>query len=444
MFRKVFTVLLVLSVVMICPLTSLAMSATPYNASRASTSNAFPMDDFVDSDMFDSIEFDHSSLLSSSDDDSWIPVTVINSVSHTDLSLNLKYYTMSGVVKYMTVPFDSNFYASLPLPSDCATIGSFFLRIGHSSLPSPGRYSLRVLFSSNTGVEYWRVTGWNEKKLTNASTQSGNFEFSNFLQQSGDWYAQTVIELGSVSFLDVSVIPKSNSTINLPYGGYVKVQFVKTSAAADTTTADGGYTSDNAASDTAQNTSKIVEQGDTIIETIKNVIQTISSQLTAFWNQLAGEFTNLYNKMNQQHTEQLEADRENTEEVTTAIENHGNFIIEGLKRLFIPSDEYFKAYFDDLYNWFSDRFGFLSFPIDLLVRVVNLYANATEVDCILTLPGFSIMDHQVWADQTFNLTDFLEADFAFLLVAIKMVTSIMLIMAFVHLCETKWNEVMAN
>ena len=198
-------------------------------------------------------------------------------------------------------------------------------------MPSPGRYSLRILFSSNTGVDYWRVSGWNEKKLTNASNQSGNFEFNNFLQQSGDWYAQTVIELGSVSFLDVSVIPKSNSTINLPYGGYVKVQFVKTSAAADTTTADGGYTSDNAAADTAQNTSKIVEQGDTIIETIKNVIQTISSQLTAFWNQLAGEFTNLYNKMNQQHSEQLEADRANTEDIissgnsnTTTIVNNNN------------------------------------------------------------------------------------------------------------------------
>ena len=67
-------------------------------------------------------------------------------------------------------------------------------------------------------------------------------------------------------------------------------------------TADSGVKSDPS-QDTADNTATIaensnrqVEQGDSIIELIKNTIQTISSQLESFWNQLAGEFTNLYNK----------------------------------------------------------------------------------------------------------------------------------------------------
>ena len=77
----------------------------------------------------------------------------------------------------------------------------------------------------------------------------------------------------------------------------------------------------------ANNTAQQVEQGDTIIELIKNTIQTISSQLTAFWNQLAGEFTNLFNKMNQQHTEQLEADRTNTEDMIAAEESNTTNII---------------------------------------------------------------------------------------------------------------------
>ena len=70
------------------------------------------------------------------------------------------------------------------------------------------------------------------------------------------------------------------------------------------------------------NSDRQVEQGDSIIELIKNTIQTISSQLTAFWNQLAGEFTNLYNKMNQHHSEdlakvdeQISADRQNTDDL---------------------------------------------------------------------------------------------------------------------------------
>ena len=194
-----------------------------------------------------------------------------------------------------------------------------------------------------------------------------------------------------------------------------------------------------------------MEQGDTIIELIKNTIQTISSQLTAFWNQLAGEFTNLYNKMNQQHLEsmdkvdeQIDNDNTNTDKVTTAIESHGNFIIEGLKKLFIPSDEYFKAYFDDLYSWFSERFGFLSFPIDLLLEVIDIFVNSSQTDCVLVLPSFTIMDNLLWPEMSFNLTEFLNTNFSFVVVAIKTVTSIYLVMAFVQLCEEKWNEVMMN
>lgn len=88
-------------------------------------------------------------------------------------------------------------------------------------------------------------------------------------------------------------------------------------------------TAGSGVNDTANNTAEIannsnrqVEQGDSIIELIKNTIQTISSQLESFWNQLAGEFTNLYNKMNQHHSEdlakvdeQISADRQNTDDL---------------------------------------------------------------------------------------------------------------------------------
>lgn len=93
-------------------------------------------------------------------------------------------------------------------------------------------------------------------------------------------------------------------------------------------TADSGVKSDpsqDAANNTAtiaENSNRQVEQGDSIIELIKNTIQTISSQLESFWNQLAGEFTNLYNKMNQHHSEdlakvdeQISADRQNTDDL---------------------------------------------------------------------------------------------------------------------------------
>lgn len=180
-------------------------------------------------------------------------------------------------------------------------------------------------------------------------------------------------------------------------------------------------------------------------DTLKEIVGTISNQLAALWDQM-------YNLM---HVPQLANDnantdrlinsgQENTTQVTGAIEQHGNFIIEGLKSLFIPSDEFFKAYFDDLYGWFSDRFGFLSFPIDLLVKFSDLILSSEDADCILTLPSFEIMGGQLFQEQSFNLTDFLEENFMFVLTALRMGTSIMLIMAFVNLCGDKWDEVMKN
>lgn len=144
------------------------------------------------------------------------------------------------------------------------------------------------------------------------------------------------------------------------------------------------------------------------------------------------------------HDELIKAEQENTEKVESAIEEHGNFIIDGLKGLFIPSDEFFKAYFDDLYAYFSDRFGFLSFPIDLVIRIADLFLTSEKVDAVLTLPSFEISGYKVWEDYSFNFTEFLETSFPFLISAIQTVTSIGLIMAFVNLCQDKWNEVMRS
>lgn len=82
----------------------------------------------------------------------------------------------------------------------------------------------------------------------------------------------------------------------------------------------------------ANNTGTLVEQQEETNGLLVQIISTISNQLTAFWNQLAGEFTNLFNKMNQQHQEKLDADRENTGDIidelgdnTTNLINNNNF-----------------------------------------------------------------------------------------------------------------------
>ena len=461
--RRFFSALIVLVISLLYIFNSFAStagSATPSDATQvkdkqfdiATSSNATPLDDFMESDGFDML--DVPMLMASGESD--LP-TVTNTVDYSDLQLALRYYDMSNAVKYVLVRFNSSRYATMSLPSDCAKPDRFYIRVMKGSLPSSGRYRVEVRFSSNTGVEYKANSFYmlSQKDNLNATSDRSSTSDGTFMDFSGDWYYSTVIELGNIAFLEFGPVLKNPSNSVFPYGGYVSVNFTKTSDTPAYTTAGGSYTSDNATQDIANNTAQQVEQGDTIIELIKNTIQTISSQLTAFWNQLAGEFTNLYAKMTQQHSEQLQADRDNTDDiiatddantnkVTTAIDSHGNFIIEGLKKLFIPSDEYFKAYFDDLYSWFSERFGFLSFPIDLLLEVIDIFVNSSQTDCVLVLPSFTIMENLLWPEMSFNLTEFLDTNFSFVVVAIKTVTSIYLVMAFVQLCEEKWNEVMMN
>lgn len=442
--RRWLSCVLVVYFVLAVPMTAFAGAATDSDALRppvASGSDACPpMDDFVDSDGFDDVP------LMGGNEPSGLP-QIENTVNLTGVYVMLHYYDMSGVVKTIGVQCGSDGYFRFERPSDYASIYAVGVDIRKPALPSSGKYSVAINCHTNAGgsINYKQFYVGSNKNNTNASTQSGLEPVDGLYNYSEFAYRGTV-NLGVVYDYFIHVLYDNSQPFGFGFDGYIKVNFTKLGSDANVgfDTPGSGTASEDLQQGMADNSAQQVEQGDTIIELIKNTIQTISSQLTAFWNQLAGEFTNLYNKMNTQHAEQLEADRQNTDQVTGAIEEHGNFIIEGLKSLFIPSDEFFKAYFDDLYAWFSERFGFLSFPIDLLIRLVDLFLGASSQDCILTLPSFSVMDEQLLPETVFNLTDFLEEHFSFVLIAIRTVTSIALIMAFVQLCESKWEEVMRN
>lgn len=384
-------------------------------------------------------------LLSDSD----LP-SVTNTVDLSSCQVAFLYKNTYGSQIWSVKHFDSLGHFSFALPSDFKSSVRFELRMPKSALPPAGKYKISLSFYSDTGgFIYTKSQFYSQKDIDNADYQF-TVDYVSVTQSSGDAYLTTSIDIGNVDKLNVSL---ETTDLIPPFGGTYKVQFTRlsSSASTDLSAAGGSYTSADAASDTANNTAQIVEKQDEVIDQIVATTETISMQISAFWNQLAGELTNLFNKMNEHHQEDLDKvdeqianDNENTQEVTGAIEKHGNFIIEGLKSLFIPSDQFFKDYFDDLYDWFSDRFGFLSFPIDLLIRLSDMFINSSEVDCVLTLPAFSVMDQELWPDMSFNFTEFLNENFSFLLTAIRTVSSIGLIMAFVGLCERKWEEVMLN
>lgn len=469
-FNKIFLSSFLLVFVLLFPLTAFAMVATPSDAVKvpvassneaetiqldnvhvATSSDASPSQEYADLDSFDTVDMP---VLTSSDDGDFYPLNA-TVTDYSSCQYILNYYDMNNVLKTAKGNLSSNGYFSIGCPSDCAKLYDIRIVIRGRALPPSGKYIFKLRFGSNTYVN-WGMNGVALLREVNNSSGLGgsNFTYENTTSQlSGDFYISRTINLSGSNVIHCQFVLNSTAVSNLPIGGYVKVRFEPLGSSV--TTQNSGPSDSSISTDlnydVANNTAQQVEQGDTIIELIKNTIQTISSQLTAFWNQLAGEFTNLYGKMDVQHQEsmgkvdeQIDNDNSNTDKVTTAIETHGNFIIEGLKKLFIPSDEYFKAYFDDLYSWFSERFGFLSFPIDLLLEVIDIFVNSSQTDCVLVLPSFTIMENLLWPEMSFNLTEFLNTNFSFVVVAIKTVTSIYLVMAFVQLCEEKWNEVMMN
>ena len=355
---------------------------------------------------------------------------------------------MSNNVKDVSVNLNADGYASIARPSDFVKSVEIEIRLFKSNLPSAGKYNMNVHFGSNTGgFTYTDAFVWSGKNNKNAGMQQQQTSID-FSQGSGDFNISTIVEIGNIDYLNVGVY---SSGIIPPVGGFFTVSFTKVSGsvAPDVTTAGGSYSSGDALAD---NTARQVEQGDTIIELIKNTIQTISFQLTSFWNQLAGEFTNLYNKMNQHHQEsmdkvdeQIDNDNANTDKVTTAIEAHGNFIIEGLKSLFIPSNEYFKSWFDSMYQFFNDRLGFLMLPVDLLVRMVDIYTSAGSSSAGIPFPEFKWMDGTVIIPAQTVQFDFLSTDWGKgIQNKLYFVGNLIMIGALLSLMHRKFEEVLRN
>lgn len=70
-------------------------------------------------------------------------------------------------------------------------------------------------------------------------------------------------------------------------------------------------------------------------------------------------------------------------------------IIEGflnmLKSLFIPSDDFFTNWLDDLNSYFGDAFGILYYPFELLIDFLNRVSTINNTStAIIGIPDFSI------------------------------------------------------
>lgn len=84
-------------------------------------------------------------------------------------------------------------------------------------------------------------------------------------------------------------------------------------------------------------------------------------------------------------------------------------LVDALKSLFIPSDGFFDTYFTDLKDWFSERLGFLFYPFELLIDILNKILNVNFSEPIFNIPDISepFTNKKLINATTFNFNDLL-------------------------------------
>ena len=119
-------------------------------------------------------------------------------------------------------------------------------------------------------------------------------------------------------------------------------------------------------------------------------------------------------------------------------------ILNGIKSLFVPSDDFFSNFFSELKQWFSDRFGLLFYPFDLIIDVLNRINNIN-----LSEPKFNIPEIKepctgkvLFKAQNYNFNDLLATkEFKMMHDIYFVIVDAIIIFALANLIKNKLKEV---
>lgn len=218
---------------------------------------------------------------------------------------------------------------------DGRAIYGFYLKFPHSALPRNGKWKCQISVQTSNKLILDRFFARGYVERPNATNLSGQLNKVSSDSIPPDFYTATYNidsqALTSVQFYFLFAFPlygeqQLNFASVCSFTDYEEGKINKPIAPPPTAD-EQNQSLVNSAQDTANNTAALVQKQDTIIEQIVDTTQTISNQLHSFWDQLAGEFTNMYNKMNEHHAEDLAANRNNTEDIINSQESNTTTII---------------------------------------------------------------------------------------------------------------------
>ena len=133
----------------------------------------------------------------------------------------------------------------------------------------------------------------------------------------------------------------------------------------------------NQISQTVTNTSNQIK--DSVNQSAEKISQTVTNKV----NEVNGTINSVGQKTQEKIDDMQKAVVDKLEDTKTGIIIG---IIDGLKSLFIPSDDFFKTWFDDMYSFFDERLGFLMLPVDLLVNLIDIVVSADSSNAGILFP----------------------------------------------------------
>lgn len=419
--------------------------------------------------------------------------TVVNTVKWGGASAILGFYSTSDKpVKWVSqqiTDFDSS-YARVKITDLRSHFGldsSYFLRyfgirLYSVNLPVAGTYDFSFDSSSQFTYSVDDIYLDSIKKTSNAADQSGilspPYSFSG-----GDFYISPYkLGLTNVYFLTVFQRLSDKTLNNLDVVFHAR--FVPSIGTPSGSTVGTDTSSQDTQNTIANATSQIASSVNDVYDSIHDLMQHISNQLAALWDQIynychvptynklqeillsiqnismGSDLQKIADQISNSTTEQtndlienedartddiINNQNSNQQKTEAAIEKHGNFIIEGLKSLFIPSDEFFKSWFDDMYNFFHDRLGFLMLPIDILIKFIKMFQSAGSNFSGIPFPEFKWLDGTVIIPAQSVQFEFLSTSWGKdIQTKLYFVGNVIMIGALLALMHRKLEEVLGN
>lgn len=129
------------------------------------------------------------------------------------------------------------------------------------------------------------------------------------------------------------------------------------------------------------------------------------------------------------------------------IKNLPSAFLDMLKSLFIPEDNYFSNWFDDLQEFFEEKLGFLVTPFTIFIEFVERYLELDSSNSIvINIPDISVPNfenHVIIKATTFNWTELLESKESLKILWNLYLSfiDVFLILNFINLCHNKYNEI---